>query len=458
MPLNIPLTQTINWTWRAFTRCVSAFAKWKKSVQHQTKTPAMKQKTNIGDLRPGMYVTELDRPWLETPFVFQGFFIHDQSEIDELARHCQYVYVDPDIREDQSPGAGQGAPGPAPSSAASQRQRVELPVERREYHIQTPFEQEFKRAWDISERARELVYNMYSDVRSGESFTGQEARKVVHEMVASVVRNPDAQLWMAQLGKRHEESAEHSLAVCILSLVFARHLGLEQSAMAELGLGALLHDVGKTRVDDEVMKKVGHFTDEDRREMQRHAVYGHEILSKIPDLPPMVAQIAWCHHEKPDGTGYPRGLKRHETPLFARIVELVDSYEAMTGNRSWRKQMSPYQALSQMYNWRGERYDNELVEQFIQCLGIYPVGSLVELVTGEVAIVMASARSRRLLPKVLLVLDRNKKPFPRPKVLDMKVHFSKTRDPNMKLKTVLPPGAHDIRLRDYIRLDEWFVS
>lgn len=421
----------------------------------------MKKKTAITELQPGMYVAELDRPWLETPFMFQGFFIQNQQEIDELGRYCQFVYVDTEIQDEEV-----SAPAAAGKRAAVVTQNrvgvspdgIALPTAREDYHIKSPFEVEFTRAFDLHQRAREQVYNMHFDVRMGKSISADDSRRVVREMVASVVRNPDAQLWLAQLGKHDESSAEHSLAVCILSLAFARHLGLDQQSMAELGLGALMHDIGKMRVPEAVVKKTGVYNDNDRREMCRHPVYSREILLQVAGLPQSVIDVAWCHHEKADGSGYPRGLKRHETPLYARMVELVDSYEAMTSSRTWRKQMSPYEALSQMYSWRGERYDNELVEQFIQCLGIYPVGSLVELVTGEVGIVMASARSRRLLPKVLLVLGREKNRYPRPRVLDMKHYYSQTRDENVKIRTVLPPGAHDIQLQDFIKLDEWFVS
>lgn len=419
----------------------------------------MKIKIDVADLKPGMYVAELDRPWLESPFLFQGFFLDSPTEVQEVQSVCKYVYIDTE-KVDDTPLVNR--PNPFLTQKDIEPVSKMLPTasaRKKDAGEKDSFENEFARAWKIHNRARELVYSMHFDVRMGKLVDTNATRKVVGELVDSIVRNPDTQIWLAQLREKDDYTAEHSLSACIFCLAFGRHMGLDEAALTELGLGAILHDIGKLRIPAEILNKPAELTVNERQLINLHPEYGRDILLETGGLSEAVLEMVYCHHETVDGKGYPRGLSKDDIPLYARMLAVVDSYDAMTTKRVFRSQISSYEALKVMYGWRGDRYDTEMVEQFIQCLGIYPVGCLVELQSGEVGIVMSNNnKAHRLRPKVLLVLNREKRRLKKPRVVDLKAFEGQQGSEEYKVKTVLDPNAFALNIRDYVKPDEWFAG
>jgi len=416
----------------------------------------MKKKINVADLQPGMYVAELDRPWVGSPFLFQGFFLYTRQEIEEVRKVCAFVFIDTEKVDDSVDSPWEKV---VVAREAGTREitnvRYELPQGRQAPEEQASFEDEFHRAQDIHSRIRELVYNMHFDARMGRSIDAENTRKLVRELVSSVLRNPDTQIWLTQLRDKDEYTAEHSLSVAVFSLAFGRHLGLDAEELLELGMGAILHDIGKVRVPLEIINKSGKLDSGEYGTMQLHPGYGREILAQTPGISDEMIAIAAYHHETISGEGYPEGLKQDDIPVYARIVGIVDAYDAMTTHRPYRNQWSSYDALKEIYNMRGGRYDEKLVEQFIQCLGIYPVGCVVELQTGEVGIVVSNHKSRRLKPKLLMILNKEKLRLTPPRVVDLKV-LSQGGSDTYNIKSVLGPDTYEINVRQYVQVSEWF--
>ena len=411
------------------------------------------------DLQVGMYVMEVDRPWLDTPFPFQGFHVRGLKELQQIRRLCRYVYVDPDLTLGKEPVHLPRAPGAVTFSPKRTSKPGNLPLHQRvalappvksHYRDMTHVEEEIMAARAVHTRARQAIEHVFNDVRLGQALPTQDAKAAVSEMVESVIRNPDALVWLTHLKKKDDYTSIHSMNVCILGLAFGRHLGLSKNSLLHIGIGGLLHDVGKMRVKQQILIKPAHLTEEEMTEMRNHAVYGHDILLASKDIPSGAAEIAWSHHERMDGTGYPRGLKGDAIGYFSRIIGIIDVYDAITSERIYHNAITSLEALEKMYEWRGSSFDTALVEQFIQCLGIYPAGSEVEMSSGEVGVVISVNREHRLRPKVLLLLDADKTHYDPPRLVDL---VRKPRDENGQaygIHTVLERGAYAINVKELL--------
>ena len=415
-----------------------------------------KRKLDVQELKLGMYVRELDRPWRETPFLFQGFEIRSEDDIHELQRYCQHVFIDiPETYQKPLPRT------PAERAIAEEVQRnkkverdllikvASHPLLKPVYHDQTGLEEEIEAAREIYRETRELVYTLLEDARLGKNINSQGAKKLVSEMVESVIRNPDALTSFAQLKKKDEYTAQHSMRVCILALTFGRHLGLERHELNLLGIGALLHDIGKMKVPNEILNKPGALTEYEYSLMKSHVPRGVEILDKSSGIPRPAIEVARCHHERYGGTGYISGLKGDHIGLFGMVGGIVDCYDAISSDRAYHAGMSAHAALKKMYEWRHRDFHPGLMEQFIQCMGIYPIGSIVELKTGEIGVVVSMNRVRRLKPRVTLVLQADYYPVPGSPTVDL-VDYKTSDGRACEIDRVLDPGVYGINPVQYL--------
>jgi HD-GYP domain-containing protein (c-di-GMP phosphodiesterase class II) len=364
-----------------------------------------KRQVDVGQLQFGMYVAELDRPWTDTPFMFQGFVLRTEQQLAALRKFCKHVFVDPEKtqRVDPRPPAAQfNIRGSTP------------------YPEKATVEAEIKPAIQAFTKSAESVGELLQPLsRPGGVLEAKTVKETVTRLADSVVRNPDALLLVSKLREKSASAHARALQVSIYLLVFARFLELAREELELLGLLGLLQDVGKTRLPAAVMEKAGPLTEDEAAIARSHVEHSFEILKATPGLPERLPGLAMLHHERQDGGGYPRGLKGEQIGLYGSVAAIADTFDALTAPRPYAEALSPSSALSYLYKERGTGYHAELVEQFIQCVGAFPVGAVVELNSGEVGIVITQNLVRRLKPRVMVVLDPKGNPVRPHKILDL---------------------------------------
>jgi HD-GYP domain-containing protein (c-di-GMP phosphodiesterase class II) len=355
------------------------------------------QKVDVANLAKGMYVCRLDRDWLGTPFPIQGFYVDDSDDVAALRKLCDFVVIDRN-RSQLPPGSSESL-----SLPPEQRMRVA------EYRNTATLAEEMPRARMAHEQASSLAGKILAEVREGRKISEEDVREAVEPVVKSVLRNADAFLWLSALRKRHVYEYSHAINCSLLAATFGRHMGFSQSALLDLASGGLLLDVGKSEISEALLLTEGALTDSERQQIRKHVARGVAVLEQSGIHSRDVVDMVRTHHERYDGSGYPDGLMRNQIPLFGRMAAVIDSYDALTSHRPYRKAHAAHHALQQIYRDRDRRYHGEIVEQFMQCLSVYPTGSLVELNTGAVAVVMAQNHARRLRPRVMVLTTADKK-------------------------------------------------
>ena len=394
----------------------------------------------VSALALGMRVVRLDRDWLETDFPVQGFMIISQSDIDALQAQCEHVYVEGWVDS--------GPPKPR-SRSHPQGKGYQAPAQRVQYINKIPMGEELAAATATFRQARSLASSILQSVRLGRTLDVNRCRAVITDTVDSLLRNHQALQWLTQVKHKDEYTAEHSMNVCVLSALFARHLGLIRGEIETVALCGLLHDVGKIRVGDDILNKEGAYTPDEFDAMKMHPVHGRDVLMGTPSLPGIAVDVAYSHHERVSGNGYPRALAAEQIPYYAKIVSIVDTYDAITSNRCYDRARSSKEALDIIYRCRGEQFDEELALSFIQCIGIYPAGSIIETRSGEVAIVIRANPSNRLRPRLLLVRDSDKRERPERVVDLMRLDLNAEGQP-FQIVRELPNGCYGVDLADYI--------
>lgn len=397
-------------------------------------------------LELGMHVIRLDRSWLETDFPIQGFVVACREDIEALQAQCEYVYIEG--RRAYTLEARQT--GKADGRRATRKAAVAAPRKAGIRYInKIGFDAELGTASASLRQTRALARDIITSVRLGMVIDANRCRAVVSDVVDSVLRNNQALLWLTQIKHKDDYTSEHSLNVCVLAATFSRHLGLERPEIERLALCGLLHDVGKIRVRDEVLNKDGPYTQQEFEEMRRHPVHGRDILMSVSGLDPIAVDVAYSHHERPSGKGYPRKLNAQQISYYAKIISVVDAYDAITSNRCYDRARSSKTALDIIYRCRGEQFDEELALSFIQCIGIYPPGAIVEMTNGEVGIVLQANPTTRLRPRVLLVRDPQKAPN-RERVVDLAAGDRDGEGKPYAIARELPNHSHGVDLETYL--------
>jgi len=392
------------------------------------------------DLEVGMYVSSLDRPWLETPFSIQGFKLESDNEISELRKHCHYVYVDT-TKSKQEPAILRRKVRNRPRQS-----KQELFSQRRltTYKDGSDWGDEYPKAQAAVKHLSEGIDEIFSDVSRGKGLDVVRIKKSVEPMIDSITRNPDACIWLARMKQEDQYTYQHSLGASIWAVALGRQLGLPKSDLRSLAIGGLLFDVGKLAVDPELLNAERALSDEEFQLLRSHVEKGVEMIKETGLMNADVLDMVAHHHERHDGSGYPQGLKGDEIPVFARIAAIVDCYDAITSHRSYARAIPPSTAIKMLYEWKDVDFQAELVEEFIQAVGIYPAGTLVELSSGEVAVVVAEYRTRRLRPQVMVLLDADKQPLSTIKTIDLITETTTSDGRKLDIVSSLEPDAYGI--------------
>ena len=393
-------------------------------------------KVSVGDLRVGMNVIELDRPWLDTPFIMQGFVIEDRADIDTISEYCAYVWVD-NVDPFQAIPVASGVP-----TIASAPRDMSI-------YAADSVQEEHKKTVRAFRQARTLTKSLLDEVRLGGALNSEQARSTVNDCVKSVLRHPDALLWMSKMREEDNYTSDHCLNVCVLAVAFGRSLGMAEEELQKIGLCGLLHDVGKIRVPQNVINKPGALTEKEVDIMRAHAVHGRNLLLSAPNLYHGTIDVAYSHHERIDGKGYPRQLKGEAISRYAKIISIVDAYDAITAQRCYSSAKTSTQALKIIYAERGKQFDKYLALSFIKMIGLYPPGSIVELYNGMVGLVIESNQQLRHLPKIVLILDNTKKAIKKEKLVDLSLISTAELDKRHLIRKVWIDGSFGIKIKDY---------
>jgi putative nucleotidyltransferase with HDIG domain len=305
------------------------------------------------------------------------------------------------------------------------------------------YEEEIEKAHQIQQEAESMAGDLLSQARAGKGIEAGKARDVVENMIDSVFNNQDALVSLSRLKDYDNYTFMHSVNVSILTIALGRRVGLSRERLAMLGMGGILHDVGKMLVPDDILNKPGTLTKKEFKEMKNHVTYGVDLLEKSQGISDESIYVALQHHERIDGSGYPNETPAEELHLFGRIGSICDVYDAMTTVRAYGDTPPPNEAIKKMYGWKGQNFDADLVDTFIMCLGIYPIGGVLELDSGEVAVVKAVNRSDLLRPKVLVYLDGDGQRYFRPFEVDFSAQ-SERRIVSSLSQYVLPPDLEKL--------------
>ncbi|MGQ0545069.1 MAG: HD-GYP domain-containing protein [Betaproteobacteria bacterium] len=365
-----------------------------------------KRQVEVGQLQFGMYVAELDRPWTDTPFMFQGFVLRTEQQLAALKKFCRHVFVDPEKTE-------RADPRPPPTAFRIRGSTTYPETASVEVEIKPAIQAYAKSSASVGELLQPLSRP------GGGVLEAKTVKETVTRLADSVVRNPDALLLVSKLREKSAAAHARALQVSIYMLVFARYLELAREERELLGLLGRLQDIGKTRLPASIMEKAGPLTEEEAAIARQHVEYSVDILKGTPGLPERLPALAMLHLVRQDCSGFPRGLNGDLIGLFGSIAAIADTFDALTAPRPYAEALSPSSALSYLYKERGLGYHGELVEQFIQCVGAFPVGAVVELNSGEVGIVITQNLVRRLKPRVMVVLDAKGNPVRPHKILDL---------------------------------------
>ena len=372
----------------------------------------MAKRLAIEELQYGMYIAALDRPWTDVPFTFQGFMLQSPEELELLKRYCRFVFVDPDKSEVLARLTDTIPPRSRAKVDVSRSGNVAWPVTR-------SVEEEYPSAARSYFSSDVVIRQCAVALRSGTTLQGQRLHEAVNGITESVLRNPDAALLFSRLQEKGEYTQSHALDCAIYMSAFGRFLEMPHDDIVLLGYLGLLQDIGKMKLPTPLIEKPGRLNAVEYRLAQKHVEYSEEILRATPGLPHGIAVLATLHHERLDGSGYPRGLKGKDIGLIGAIAGIVDTFDALTTERPYASPISPSAALNILYKARGTLFDAYLVEQFIRCIGVFPLGSLVELNAGEVGIVIAHNLAKRLQPRVVVVQDQAGNPVTPYKLVDI---------------------------------------
>lgn len=351
----------------------------------------------VSDLGIGMYVVGFDRPWMEVPFWRRRFPVSDAAMLRRVVESGVTRVIVDDTR---GRGPARALPAELPVGLGLEDAPVHAaPAEERRRKRRTVRVDELTLAREAVERSKQAVAQVFGEARLGRSVTIDQVTPLVDDIAACVERDPAAILSVTRLKDWNEYTYIHSIAVSALMMTLARALGLSPGDVREAGLGGLLHDIGKAKVPQSILDKVGPLTREERGIVQAHPEEGHRMLGEGGGVSPIVRDICLHHHERMDGTGYPFGLTGDRLSVFARMAAICDVYDAITSQRPYKRGWSPAEALRDMGSWTGH-FDERLFRRFVTAIGIYPLGALVRLRSNRLALVLSEERDRPDAPVV----------------------------------------------------------
>ncbi len=382
------------------------------------------QEIAVHNLQIGMYVSRLDVPWVQTPFPIQGFHIAKQEQLEQLTIYCNKVYVDCflskiDVKSNLSLTPKQTKQDdlldPKTKRLMNEKARFKPSVEN--YVISSELKKEVNKASQLYAQINGQMAIVFRDMSHNGFINISQVRAACTEMVNSVIRNPDALAWLCRISSAHQALHEQATRSAIWGIIFGRHLGLSKQDLRDIGTALMLSPIGKTAIPQKLLDK--ELSQEEKLIFQSHVNLTLAETEKMFSSSHQVNYILSAYCERNNGTGFPRNLIGNRIPFLARVAGLASYYEELINPLNTEQTLTPVEAISSLYNERGNLFQIELVESFIQAIGIYPTGSLVKLTNSAIGIVMEQPKDSRLRPKVAVIKDGMNVKLEKPKVINL---------------------------------------
>jgi len=371
----------------------------------------MLKKIPVEKLTLGMHLQAFCGAWLDHPFWRTKFVLTDPNDLLLIAESpIKEVWIDISKGGDVDTAAGE-----IMTEVVS---AADIPPEQPAVQEKASFTDEVKRATKIVAKGKEAVVSMFQEARMGKAIEAEAAAPLVEEISNSVMRNPGALISLARLKTADDYTFMHSVAVCALMIALARQLDLDEQQVREAGMAGLLHDLGKAMIPLEVLNKPGKLTDEEFALVKTHPEEGHKLLLEGSGVSEVTKDVCLHHHEKIDGSGYPKGLNGETMSLFAKMGAVCDVYDAVTSNRPYKAGWDPAESIKRMAEWTGH-FDPMVFQAFVKSLGIYPIGSLVKLASGKLGVVIEQGEQSLLKPKVKIFFSTKSQAYIKPEVIDL---------------------------------------
>jgi len=373
------------------------------------------QKVPVENLVLGMYIAGLDRPWLESSSPLQGFYLDSTQSIESLASECTHVYVDPRRYNSRLVDIKFTSHTVKDKVTKAESNVVYLdsiqPENPRIYGNTVKVADEMAQAQTSLEDAIVVMKSVVGKLNKSGGINCEEIESAIQPLVNSVMRNKMAIAALLRMRSLGEYSYAHALSCAVWTALLARELGFSRKEIDLLALGASLMDVGKLQLPVELINSTNPLTHDNWEVTKSHVEEGVKLAQEA-GAEDQVIEMIRTHHERHDGSGYPLGLKANDIPVSGRIAAIVDSYDAMISDRPHIKALSSFEAvqdlLSNAHSESEGLYQKEIVDHFIKAIGVFPVGTIVELNDGSVGVVISQNDALRLKPKVMLIMDAHK--------------------------------------------------
>lgn len=398
-------------------------------------------KVRLEDLEIGMFVSRLDRPWIETPYLIQGFLLKTREDIDALEKYCEFVYVDVVLSEEPKK-QGPNYNGVARTNDEIKQQLIgSVP---KKYKDKTNMNDELVSARDTHRVLSHTVGDVMNDIANNKTLDGTALKRAINPMLDSIISNPDAFVWLTRMKYKDNYTYNHAVSASVWAVSFGRHLGFPRPKLQSLALGAMLFDIGKMKLPEKLINNPKRYNQFEYELVKKHIDYSLEILNNTKGIGADVIEMVATHHERHNGSGYPNGMLGDQIPILGKIAGIVDCYDAIISDRVFATALSPHDAVKKLYDWRDIDFQAELVEQFIQVVGIYPVGTVIEVSDGRVGVIVAQHRVWRLRPQVMMLLDADKKPLENFDVIDLFTQVEDADGKPLNIVKCVEPGLYGI--------------
>ncbi|MBM4259846.1 MAG: HD-GYP domain-containing protein [Deltaproteobacteria bacterium] len=362
----------------------------------------MIKKIKVERLKPGFFVHDFNCGWLNHPFFKNRMMLKSDKDIEKIvARGIHEVYIDTDAGLDLD-----DAPTQEEVDQAIDNELEALTPAIPSKPASVPLAERVDQSKTLIIESKFTTQCLLDGVKFGQPIDTAELASMIDNVTAQVLDDGNALVCLLRNKRRNEYSYLHSLSVAALCISFAQSMSFDAEQVRDLGMGGLLHDIGEVRTPSRILNKPGPLTDDEYGIMQQHVARGIEIVRQTGRLSAASASIIAQHHERLDGTGYPKGLRGDEIGLFGQVAAIADIYDALTSTRCYNVPLPPTGALRKIYEWSDTYLNRYLVEQFIAHIGVYPIGSLVRMRSGEVGVVLRHGEQSLLRPVVRIIFDR----------------------------------------------------